>query len=821
MRYHNFDIWIDAPQQQGYPVRAASERLGEARGWLNRDFPDAVFMSVLEKITAQRISGDALRLFGEQLFNTLFSGQVATLYHRSMGGVLARDGEGLRIRLRIEAPRLAGLPWEYLAIPNEEGFLATRPDGSIVRYLEMARPIRQLRIRDVFRLLIVMPEYAGTTGSHAPLDGGAEIERILHSLRADVAVTLLQGPLTPQDFSDALLEQHFHVLHYIGHSEFSATGGRLIFSDGAVLDNRYLGQLLGNQLQLKLVVLNSCEGGRVSMQEPMLGLAPTLVKAGVPAVVAMQASLFDDTAVMFADAFYKALFSGVQRGRVDCAMTLARSQLHREFPQEPGFGIPVLFMRSPTGILFDSSSGVPVSRSAADASTTVMAAHQENLHLLEALPPAVLAEPEVSREIDESRRAILTLRQHLHYRNLLIRTMGAAVLVAFLAAWLQLFDVLGVDTKLESYLVWAGDKLIEPPVSDRLRLVVIDAETEARLGAAFGRDWRNKHARVIDSLVKRRVAVIAFDLYFPMSTDDDDLLADSITRARAKGVQVVFGFRSASAGQPDIAPALLQGGVEPALVCTGTRLSLARSVPLAIETGRAAEYGGGQFVRTLAYAAFLAATDSQLQAIDWKRKLLIQSGSTGRTMPFSTISTIDHVFRDCPALRPGDRMAQLFVSMLPLPVLRGPQRMIPYETLLDQHRSGGQWRDAVVIVGVSAERDRLRHLAGGERQYFGYELHASAVNALLMHRIVRPLGPLAEFGGIVFAVLIGAWVAVKQNKRGGFWRYIPILAVLVLSCFVMVVLYARYQWLANGVYFLLAIILSWGWFARPQMKNPD
>jgi len=45
------------------------------------------------------------------------------------------------------------------------------------------------------------------------------------------------------------------------------------------------------------VILNACQSSASSSTQPMVGLAPNLVRRGLPAVVAMQYSIYDDTAV--------------------------------------------------------------------------------------------------------------------------------------------------------------------------------------------------------------------------------------------------------------------------------------------------------------------------------------------------------------------------------------------------------------------------------------------------------------------------------------------------------------------------------------------
>ncbi len=63
-------------------------------------------------------------------------------------------------------------------------------------------------------------------------------------------------------------------------------------------------QPAGDQTVLRLVVLNSCEGARTTLTDPYAGVATTLVRLGVPAVVAMQFEISDEAAIVFAEELY-------------------------------------------------------------------------------------------------------------------------------------------------------------------------------------------------------------------------------------------------------------------------------------------------------------------------------------------------------------------------------------------------------------------------------------------------------------------------------------------------------------------------------------
>ena len=115
---------------------------------------------------------------------------------------------------------------------------------------------------------------------------------------------------------------------------------------------------------MRLVVLNACEGGRGGDQDILSSTAAILSRRGVPAVLAMQYEMSDEAAVQFARTFYESITDHLP---VDAAVVEARKALRLAGSQGMDWGIPVLYMRSPDGILFhltkDKSTGLTKDKS--------------------------------------------------------------------------------------------------------------------------------------------------------------------------------------------------------------------------------------------------------------------------------------------------------------------------------------------------------------------------------------------------------------------------------------------------------------------------
>jgi hypothetical protein len=87
------------------------------------------------------------RAFGERLFQALFQGAVAGIY------VASQDNSApTRIRLTVDDPTLARIPWELLVDPASGGALALR--GRFVRGISSEGGARPLTVDPPLRILL-------------------------------------------------------------------------------------------------------------------------------------------------------------------------------------------------------------------------------------------------------------------------------------------------------------------------------------------------------------------------------------------------------------------------------------------------------------------------------------------------------------------------------------------------------------------------------------------------------------------------------------------------------------------------------------------
>jgi tetratricopeptide (TPR) repeat protein len=348
----NFDLRIE-PWRDGYRCRAVSTLAGEAVAPFAAPFADgevAAFWDGLAGATT-----DQLERYGAALFAALFAEEVATSFQRALALAQAQDAP-LRVRLNLtDTPALARLPWEYLYDRSRGRFLAQSIQTPVIRYLDLNEPIKPLAVRAPLRLLVVIAHPSDAPALDV-VHEWANIEQTLQPLvqRGQIEVERLpQGTLAA--LQDRLRGPPVHVIHFIGHGAFDdvAQDGLLLFENeqGAshFVGGKRLGALLRNHPPVRMVVLNSCAGARAAVTDAFAGVAQTLLRQGMPGVLAMQYEITDRAARQFSQEFYAALADGLT---IDSALTEARVALFTR-DHETEWGVPVLYLRAADGYIFD------------------------------------------------------------------------------------------------------------------------------------------------------------------------------------------------------------------------------------------------------------------------------------------------------------------------------------------------------------------------------------------------------------------------------------------------------------------------------------
>lgn len=353
-RYIDFELTFQPNNGGQIFFQAESETDGNRSGYLAASFPDDALRTLITQLRADELDEDGVTALGRQLFAALFLvDEVRGLFYRTQGA--QNEGVGIRLKLRT-APDdtvVSAVPWEYLYDPDRESPFVLQ-DISVVRYPQAAAKVPNLETKLPLRVLLTAAQ--PTDLPDALVD--RELDAVLASLRErglDASqIEVIEERHLTRSRLQGLLRQRFHVWHFAGHGGFSRDNknGVLFFEDKAgqrdAVSAPELRVLLANS-GVRLIVLDACESGS-AMMAPFRSIGPALTASSVPAVVAMQFKVPEESTTAFAGEFYAALAEGHP---IDACVTEGRKAVMGATGlRRPDWGIPVVYTRAPDGVLF-------------------------------------------------------------------------------------------------------------------------------------------------------------------------------------------------------------------------------------------------------------------------------------------------------------------------------------------------------------------------------------------------------------------------------------------------------------------------------------
>ena len=301
--------------------------------------------------------------FGDDLFETLFQGEVRRLYDEARS---RQQGRKLDLVLTSMISWIAEKPWEFAYDRTRKSFLATEEVHFIRNALAAVPAERTLPRAGPLRILVAAAQPVG----FGQLSIAQEEQVIRRGFDALVAAGLAEVTTlpraTPGAIQGCLSTAAFDIVHFIGHGAFDEnTGGSLVFEDGSggsfQVGERSREIFCGRGVSL--VFLNACESGSGGKADFNKGVAQALVSHGLPALVANQYSVLDSSATSFAQHFYWALAQGMGIGQ---AAREARIAVNCSLQGELiDWAVPVVYARDPSMALCLKPQGVTAAPAAA------------------------------------------------------------------------------------------------------------------------------------------------------------------------------------------------------------------------------------------------------------------------------------------------------------------------------------------------------------------------------------------------------------------------------------------------------------------------
>ncbi|HEX8144195.1 MAG TPA: CHAT domain-containing protein [Pyrinomonadaceae bacterium] len=378
MRYVNLDIEaFDYAREEGrekFSVRVAASHVGEQK--ITDAEPvmlPADLRTRLRLLESRRLNVAQTIAFGEDLAAALLPPRARLFFTRSLERL--RDDEALRVRLKLDTLSLVDLPWEYVYVAEPDtpanhkgpgGFLVLNRRLSLVRYEVIGQAQGQLGPvgDESLRVVSIMANPADTPELH--LDAERELME-----RALSGMTRVKVEFYPDATVDTLLDalsRDAHIFHFAGHGRFESELGEsfgslegqgylsLVGENGE--EHRFPSGTLALNLRhrnVRLAVLGACEAGRRDSVNAWTGVVPALTLAGIPAVIGMQMTIRDRSAIAFTQRMYQALADGKS---VDEAVAVGRIAIFSRAtePDERDWGVPVLYHRAEEGVLFPKAA---------------------------------------------------------------------------------------------------------------------------------------------------------------------------------------------------------------------------------------------------------------------------------------------------------------------------------------------------------------------------------------------------------------------------------------------------------------------------------
>lgn len=841
MRFYDFDVWIDPQSGDHYATRAHSESMGESQGKL-----------IVSELEQNRVvlKGDAdgdlpksdIQRVGSSLFSNVFSGGVGNLFQRSVGQVFLDNNAGVRIRLRIDPPEVAALPWEMLYDADRDCFLSTSSETLLTRYIEVSKPIRDLETALPIRILLVIPGGSGLDVEHEK----QQIVESLDGLGNAVEIYTLEGKVTSGSINRELVLMQFHIFHFIGHGGFKNDTGCLVLNSEEtdkpdLVSAKEFAYFFQDYPSMKLVVLNSCSGAETSINS-LAGTAQELVRMGVPAVVAMRQSVSDDAAKLFAENFYLKLCRGFERGRVDIAVAHARRRLIAELGDTDEFSNPVLFMRSPKGVIFDLGDDKAItSVGELHRLNAVERTHEYNIAQINKEGGAEAA-GDLAKEAEAKSKVQARVTQF--YKRVAISAAPRLALMTlcmaafvFAASFTRVLNVFRIDDYLGGALrLWSDvpNKPFSPEV--KVILATTDPKGNGTLGSPADeyKTWRTYHAQMVRTLasLEKKPRVIAFDLEFYEDGLDDPGFARDVASARSQDVQVVGTQRINNGGSVNPAFAL-NPTLQPAFGESVGDVEVGGSLPLL--------FGSGIFINqyeiaSLKPGASLAEAEVPVEPSLALRALmenLVSQGVSARATYVELervvrLTTVDgRIVNRIPVIRNGLSL-EMVMDYAPQQELIAPVKkyheifqLVTSNTKEDQAKLERMFADKIVFIGHNG--DTFTVIGDGERA--GVEIHANAISNILTENYVPQISRTRNFVIILFMVALGVLMQTSLRKRlpmtlslklpylrdilGDIKVPVLLLAVLVLYFLAAYLAYSRRHVSFDMSYHLAALLFGY------------
>jgi hypothetical protein len=369
--YLNLDLRLfgceSSAEGMRFMVQVEHSPVGEQRT------PEAVIISrqmqaLLQDLELRRLDQSAMVDLGSQIGELLFPPSARWYFTSSISKLFGNQeiNQGLRIRIKCSAVELERIPWEFAYLSRDSqdagralgmrGFLVCDTRISMVRYelhSQLMTPVQRNQSGGRRRLVALLCDPEDRRGSSAPLNIAEELSNLHGALTDASGFDFAHCDPPTRDVLQKLLYEGADVFHFAGHGEFRAAEADGVSTAYLVLQrddgssDEWMVDDLARRLAgkgIQLAVLGACRSAQTDGLNSWAGIAPSLIRAGIPLVIGMQYTVCDVSAIRFSKVLYEA-WSKLKT--IDEAVAEARSAI-LDLPEATGrdFATPVLYYRS-------------------------------------------------------------------------------------------------------------------------------------------------------------------------------------------------------------------------------------------------------------------------------------------------------------------------------------------------------------------------------------------------------------------------------------------------------------------------------------------
>ena len=306
--------------------------------------------------------------YGQHLSGMVFGfpgSKVFDAYSRARSLAAAQSTLRLLLSIPAGATELHSLAWELITDPLGSKPLLAQDNLWFSRFLASQDYRVHSEPDDGFiktLLVVASPSDVASKWKLGDIDHAREVELAMAALQTTgqtsprrIAATPLNGHATLTNIVSTLNASQYEILYLVCHGALiDGHEPRLLLEAENGTGQSIAGQELVERLgdhgrQPKLIILASCESAGSQQEGVMNAIGPRLAAVGVPAVLAMQGKITQESSALFMASMLKEL---ADSGQIDRAVASARSLIRAR----PDWWMPTLFMRLKTGRLWQADA---------------------------------------------------------------------------------------------------------------------------------------------------------------------------------------------------------------------------------------------------------------------------------------------------------------------------------------------------------------------------------------------------------------------------------------------------------------------------------